>query len=112
MCNAPGIQQGKQPGDRVVERIVGHQGSVELQRVDRAVGDEDLAVAVGQNAAGGLHRLHACIGADGLVQVIVPVEDLRVKHRGDEPEQKQHKKSAERSQAVTELLGLHGGLLS
>ena len=56
--------------------VRGEEGGVKGQVVGGAVGDQGLAVAVGDDAPGGLHRFRPGDGPDGLRGVLLMVNDL------------------------------------
>ena len=106
------IHQVDDAQQRVVELVGRDERGIKIQRVDRAVRHEHLAVAVGEDAARGLDGLGLGVRADGLVEVIVAVDDLCVKERDNEYERAEKHRRAERDQAAGKAFGIHSGLLS
>ena len=71
----------------------------ELQRVDLLVGYQHLAVAVGDDAAAGLHRLLGGIGGNGLRPVLIPLPDLVDIEADDENTHHRQKGGSQKGQA-------------
>ena len=110
--NALRVHQFDDAQQRVVEFVRLDERGIEIQRVDGAIRHEHLAVAVGDDAARGLDGLGFGVRADGLGEVIVAVDDLRVEQRDDEHERAEKHRRAERDQAAVKAFGIHSGLLS
>ena len=80
--HALGLTQLQQLQNGLVLILAGLQeAGVEGEVVGGAAGDHGLAVAVGNKAAGGLHRLRPGDGADGLGEVVVVIGDLDIKEQ-------------------------------
>ena len=106
------VHQFDDAQQRVVELVGRDERGIKIQRVDRAVRHEHLAVAVGEDAARALDRFDLGIRAHGLGEIIVAVDDLRVKERDNEYERAEKHRRAERDQAAGKAFGIHSGLLS
>ena len=110
--DAPCVHQFDDAQQRVVELVGRDERGIKIQRVDRTVRHEHFAVAVGENAARALDRFDLGIRAHGLGEIIVAVDDLRVKERDNEYERAEKHRRAERDQAAGKAFGIHSGLLS
>ena len=65
------------PDGRIFPRIIVVKDRiVQCKRIGEAIGYQHLAVAVGDNAAGGLHRFRGSVAGDGLGAVLAAVDDL------------------------------------
>ena len=105
------LTQADQPPDGVVKRIVGGEGLLaEGQGIGQTVGYQHLAVAVGDHAAAGLHRLPCGVGGDGLGAVFAAVQDLGVIQRRQKQQQHQSQRRRQHIQAAAGGMGiLHHG---
>ena len=105
------LTQADQLPDGVVELGVRLEGLLaEGQGIGQTVGHQHLAVAVGDDAAAGLHRLPCGVGGNGLGTVFAAVQNLGVIQRRQKQQQHQSQSSHQNIQAAAGGMGiLHHG---
>ena len=88
----------------------GDEVGVKGDGVDLPVGDEDLAVAVGDNAAGGLHRLRGGDLGGGAGPVLTAMDNLGVVEDAREEEEAEEEEAQEKAGAAVKAFFVgHGG---
>ena len=99
----------QQTKDRVVDLLIGRErGGIKSQCIDSFVAHHDLAVAVGEDAAGGTDILLMGNGGGGALQTFLAVDHLCVKKNGKEAQQAEEKKQKQDNNALGKLFCVHG----
>ena len=105
--------QLQQPEDGVVAVRVAFKFLVgKHQRIGQPVGDQHLAVAVGDDATGGLHRLSGGVAGQRASLIVRSVEDLSIVQHAAEDQQDHPEDQYQRHQPGFGQIGFHSTLLS